>query len=481
MISFGALAERSTRFAAALSGLGIKQGDRVAIMLPQCHEAVVAHLAVYKLGAIVVPLAMQFGPEALMHRLNVAGAVAFIGDFTGTSRLSEIMDTLPDLKQVVAVDASVEKAMQFEELLINASAEFPIANTSPDDPAMMLFTSGTTGQPKGALHGHRVLLGHLPGIQMAQGFMPQDGDKFWTPSDWAWAGGLLNALLPALYFGVTVVAARAPKFDPDWAISLIKKAGIRNIFMPATAIKLMQSALENSVSLNLRTMGTAGEALGAQTLLWAKTNLGLKINEFYGQTECNAIISACHELEIFRAGSMGKQVPGHEVAIIDANGNTLEVDQVGEIAIRRPNPVMFLEYWNDSQATKDKFIGDWMLTGDRGSRDEDGYFHFLGRNDDVITSAGYRIGPTEIEDCLTTHPAVELAAVVGRPDPVRTEIVTANIMLASNYQASPDLEIEIRDYVKSRLSAHEYPRTINFVSNVPLTESGKVIRRHFRE
>ncbi|MEM7290921.1 MAG: AMP-binding protein, partial [Pseudomonadota bacterium] len=422
-----------------------------------------------------------FGPEALLHRLNVAGAVAFIGDLTGTSRLSEIIDALPDLKHVVAVDASVEKAMQFEELLTNASAKFPVANTSPDDPAMMLFTSGTTGQPKGALHGHRVLLGHLPGIQMAQGFMPQDGDKFWTPSDWAWAGGLLNALLPALYFGVTVIAARAPKFDPDWAVNLIKKAGIRNVFMPATAIKLMQSALENSVSLNLRTMGTAGEALGAQTLLWAKTNLGLKINEFYGQTECNAIISACHELDVFKAGSMGKQVPGHEVAIIDANGNALEADQVGEIAIRQPNPVMFLEYWNDFHATKDKFIGDWMLTGDRGSRNEDGYFHFLGRNDDVITSAGYRIGPSEIEDCLTAHPAVELAAVVGKADPVRTEIVTANIMLAEGYKESRDLEVEIRNYVKSRLSAHEYPRAINFVGNVPLTESGKVIRRHFRE
>lgn len=480
-ISFAALAERSTRFAAALSGLGVKRGDRVAIMLPQCHEAAVAHLGAYKLGAIVVPLAMQFGPDALLHRLSAAGVTAFVGNELSTNRLVEIQNKLPDFRHLISVDKSVEKSMQFEQLLISASADFPIANTTPDEPAMMLFTSGTTGQPKGALHGHRVLLGHLPGIQMAQGFMPKQGDVFWTPSDWAWAGGLLNALLPALYFGVTVIAARAPKFDPDWAISLIQKAGIRNIFLPATAIKLMQSALESSVSLNLRTIGTAGEALGSQTLNWAENTLGIKINEFYGQTECNAVISACHELGVFRAGSMGQQVPGHEVAIIDDNGLPLANGETGEIAVRRPNPVMFLKYWNDPQATASKFIGDWMLTGDRGRRDEDGYYHFLGRNDDVITSAGYRIGPSEIEDCLTAHPAVELAAVVGKPDPVRTEIVSANIMLASGYQSSRQLETEIREYVKTKLSAHEYPRIINFVSNVPLTESGKVIRRCFRD
>lgn len=480
-ISFAALAERSTRFAAALAGLGIKRGDRVAIMLPQCHEAVVAHLGTYKLGAIVVPLAMQFGPEALIHRLSVAGASVFVGDALSTGRLAEVRANLPSLKHIIAIDKSVPQNRQFEELLLNASSDFPTAATTPDDSAMMLFTSGTTGQPKGALHGHRVLLGHLPGIQMAQGFMPQDGDIFWTPSDWAWAGGLLNALLPALYFGVTIVAARAPKFEPEWAIDLIKKAGVRNVFMPATAIKLMQSALEHSVSLNLRTLGTAGEALGSQTLHWAEGQLGLKINEFYGQTECNAIISACHEIGVFKAGSMGKQVPGHEVAIVDDAGVPLENGEVGEIVVRRPNPVMFLEYWNDPQATSSKFLGDWMRTGDLGKRDDEGYYYFVGRNDDIITSAGYRIGPSEIEDCLTTHPAVELAAVVGRPDAVRTEIVSANIKLASGYQPSQQLRAEIQAYVKSRLSAHEYPRIVDFVSKVPLTESGKVIRRHFRE
>ena len=479
-ISFSKLADRSTRYAGAMSALGIGPGDRVAVMLPQCHQAVVAHLGIYKLGAIVVPLAMQFGPEAMMHRLSAAGVKAFIGDTSGLERLDEIRQNLPELEILISVDDTKSPVIAFDNLIKAAGSGFMPAQTAPDDPAMMLFTSGTTGQPKGALHGHRVLLGHLPGIQMAQGFMPQHGDLFWTPSDWSWAGGLLNALLPALYFGVTVVAARAPKFDPDWAIGLIKKAGIRNVFMPATAIKMMQTSLASRSDLGLRTLGTAGEALGGQTLSWAHETLGLQINEFYGQTECNAIISACHEIGIHKPGSMGRSVPGHKVAILGSESEHLPTGEIGEIAIQKPSPVMFLEYWNAPASTAEKFNGNWMLTGDRGWCDSEGYFHFVGRNDDVITSAGYRIGPSEIEDCLTSHPAVELAAVVGKPDPVRTEIVCANIKLAVGYQRSDLLETEIRNHVKNRLSAHEYPREINFVGNIPLTESGKVIRRHFR-
>ncbi|KAG1651740.1 putative acyl--CoA ligase YtcI [Nymphon striatum] len=478
-ISFGALAERSTKFAAALSALGIKKGDRIAVMLPQCHEAVVAHLGIYKLGAIVVPLAMQFGPQALQHRLHTSSTKAFIGNQLSNARLSQIKNELPELEINISIDH--DDGLNFESLIEKASTNFKIANTGPNDPAMMLFTSGTTGQPKGTLHGHRVLLGHLPGIQMAQGFMPKQGDIFWTPSDWAWAGGLLNALLPALYFGVTVVASRAPKFEPYWAMNLINKAKITNVFMPATAIKMMQSELEKTPNLALRSLGTAGEALGAQTLNWAEQALGLHINEFYGQTECNAIISACKDIEVFKQGSMGKQVPGHQVSIVDETGTPLPAGQAGEIAVHKSSPVMFLKYWNAHKATKEKFKGDWMLTGDLGSCDDEGYFHFLGRNDDIITSSGYRIGPSEIEDCLTSHPSVALTAVTGHPDPVRTQIICANIQLSKGISPSVELEAEIRAYVKNKLSAHQYPRIINFVDHVPLTESGKVIRRHFRD
>jgi acetyl-CoA synthetase len=478
-LSFKQLAERSSRFAAALKGIGIRRGERVAVMLPQSIEAAVAHLGIYKLGAIAVPLAMQFGPEAMQHRLATSGARALIADLIGLERLASIQPTVPALEFRISVDGT-EATHDFNSLISKASAHFPIADTSPNDPAMMLFTSGTTGQPKGTLHAHRVLLGHLPGIQMAQGFMPQKDDRLWTPSDWAWAGGLLNALLPALYCGVTVVAARAPKFEADWAINLIKKAGVRNIFMPPTALKLMQANLSKLPELNIRSIGSAGEALGEQTLEWAKEHFGVSINEFYGQTECNAVISACHEIGTVKPGSMGKSVPGHQVTILNEAGSAAQTGETGEIAIHKDSPVMFLRYFDNKTETERKFNGEWMLTGDRAYRDEDGYFHFVGRNDDIIISAGYRIGPAEIEDCLTAHPAVELAAVTGKADATRTQIVLAHIKLVESEQPSEQLKSHIRNFVKTRLSAHEYPREIIFVNDIPMTESGKIIRRAFR-
>lgn len=478
-ISFKRLAEQSSRFASALHGIGLKRGDRIAVMLPQSIETAIAHLGIYKLGAIAVPLAMQFGPEAMQHRLATSSAKAIIADSSGMQRLSLIQLNLPALKIKISVD-SAGAMHNFDDLVSKASASFEIADTASSDPAMMLFTSGTTGQPKGTLHGHRVLLGHLPGIQMAQGFMPQKGDRLWTPSDWAWAGGLLNALLPALFFGVTVVAARAPKFEVDWALDLIKKADVRNIFMPPTALKLMQSNLSGTANLNVRSIGSAGEALGSQTLEWAKECFGININEFYGQTECNAIIGACHEIGTAKQGSMGKAVPGHTVAILNQDGQIAEAGDIGEIAVKKDSPVMFLEYFENKAETEKKFNGEWMVTGDRAYCDEDGYFHFVGRNDDIIISAGYRIGPTEIEDCLTAHPAIELAAVTGKPDAIRTQIIVAHIKLVKSEQPTDALKRQIQTFVKSRLSAHEYPREINFVDDIPMTESGKIIRRAFR-
>lgn len=479
--TFKSLADHSTRFAAALDAIGVSKGDRVAIMLPQSAEAAIAHLGIYKLGAIAVPLAMQFGPGAMQHRLSNSGAKAIIADKTGLERLASIKHQLPDLCQAIAVGSTEIDALNFFDLIAAGSPRFQTQPTLPDDPSMMLFTSGTTGLPKGTLHGHRVLLGHLPGIQMAHNFLPMRGDVFWTPSDWAWAGGLLNALLPALYFGVTVVAARAPKFEPEWAVDLIRKTGVRNIFMPPTALKLMQPALNDIQGINLRSVACAGEALGKQTHIWAQEAMGIAINEFYGQTECNAIIGSCDALGIGKAGSMGKAVPGHEVAILDEKGNVLPDGITGTIAIKKNSPVMFLNYHNDVAGTDAKFSGDWLVTGDLGYRDDEGYFHFVSRNDDIITSAGYRIGPVEIEDCLRSHPAVELAAAVGQPDKTRTEIVAAYIKLQNPDEASPELQQDIRRFVKTRLSAHEYPRSIKFVDHIPLTESGKIIRRHFKQ
>src|SRR6185312_15651628 len=293
------------------------------------------------------------------------------------------------------------------------------------------------------------------------------------------AGGLFDVLLPSLHHGVPVVARRIEKFDPDDAFALMQRAGVRNAFIPPTALRMMRAAPSprGRYDFKLRTVASGGESLGVETLEWGKDALGLTINEFYGQTECNLVLSSCDALGVSRAGAIGKPVPGHAVAVIGPDGRALKPGEVGQIAVRRPDPVMFLQYWGKPEATRDKFIGDWMTTGDQGAMDEDGYFSFVGRDDDVITSAGFRIGPGEIEDCLIRHPAVALAAVVGKPDAIRTEIVKAFIVLKDRNAASDALAAEIQGFVRTHLSAHEYPREVAFIDAMPMTTTGKVIRR----
>ena len=420
--TYGELSDRSNRLANVLRRLGVRPGERVAILLPQSADV-----------------------------LSVEGA-------DGT-------------------------ALGLPEEMAKAPPEFAPVDTGPDDPALMIYTSGTTGPPKGALHGHRVLLGHLPGVEFAHEFTPQPGDRFWTPADWAWAGGLLNALLPSLYFGVPVVARKAEKFDPEEAFALMARAGVRNAFVPQVALRVRRAVepRRQRFGFDLRTVASAGEALGAETFAWAREALGLTVNEIYGQTECNLVLGSCAAIGVSRPGAIGKPVPGHEAAVIRADGTLAAVDEIGQIAIRRPNPVMFLSYWNQPEATATKFLGDWMLTGDQGVRDADGYVRFLGRDDDVITSSGYRIGPGEIEDCLLRHPAVALAAVVGKPDAVRTEIVKAFIVARPGAKTGPALVDELKSYVRTRLAAHEYPREIEFVASLPMTTTGKIIRRELRD
>lgn len=482
-ISFGWLRETSNRLANGLRARGIGRGDRVAILLPQMPEVAASHVAVYKLAAVALPLATLFGVDAIAYRLRNSGAKAVITNAQGVAKLAEIRAGLAGLTSILSVEGPGDGADGFSEMLTRASADFTPETTSADDPAMMIYTSGTTGPAKGALHAHRVLLGHLPGVQMPHDFFPQPGDRFWTPADWAWAGGLLDALLPSLHFGVPVVARRFDKFDPEEAFALMAQHGVRNAFIPPTALRLLRAAdrPRGRHAPNLRSVGSGGEALGAETLEWGREALGLVINEFYGQTECNLVLASCASIGVLKPGAIGKPVPGHEVAVIRNDGARAAPDELGQIAVRRPDPVMFLEYWGRPEATRDKFIGDWMTTGDQGIVDEDGYFRFVGRDDDVITSSGYRIGPGEIEDCLIRHPAVSLAAVIGKPDKVRTEIVKAFLVLKPGFVPSEALATEIRDFVRTRLSAHEYPREIDFIESMPMTTTGKVIRRLLRE
>jgi acetyl-CoA synthetase len=478
-ISYGWLRDTSDRLANILSARGIGRGDRVAILLPQAPAVAAAHIAAYKLGAIALPLAMLFGIEAISYRLADSGARALLTNAQGLAKLTDIRDALPAL--VLSVDGPGDGAEGLFETLARASSVFTPADTSADDPALMVYTSGTTGPPKGALHAHRVLLGHLPGIEFPHEFLPQPGDRFWTPADWAWAGGLLNVLLPGLHYGVPVVAARHEKFDPQEAFALMAKMAVRNAFIPPTALRMLRSAPRPKGDVRLRSVGSGGEALGAETYEWGRSMLGLTINEFYGQTECNLVLASCAAIGVSRPGAIGKPVPGHTVAVIRPDGSPCASGELGQIAIKRPDPVMFLEYWGKPDATRDKFIGDWMTTGDHGISDDEGYVQFVGRDDDVITSAGYRIGPTEIEDCLIRHPAVALAAVVGKPDPMRTEIVKAFIVLKVGRSPSDTLAAEIQAFVKTHLSAHEYPREVAFIEQMPMTTTGKVIRRLLRQ
>lgn len=483
--SFQALRLLSNRLANMFTGLGLARGDRVGILLPQSVETGIAHIAAWKAGLISIPLFTLFGPDALQFRLADSGARALITDTENLGKIEAIRDTVPGLEVVLVTDAGKdgEGMIDFWSGLDSASDAFTPVRTRADDPSFISYTSGTTGNPKGALHAHRTMLGHLPGVEIPHEFFPQDGDLMWTPADWAWIGGLMNCLMAAWYHGVPVLAHRARKYDPEEAVRLMARHRVRNTFMPPTALKLMRQVDKPAerFGVDLRTVACAGEPMGAELLEWGREALGVTFNEFYGQTECNLVTSNCGRLMEVRPGSMGRAVPGHTVEIIGPDGNILGPEEDGHIAVRSPDPVMFLQYWNNQAATRDKFLGDWLLTGDRGTKDADGYFWFLGREDDVITSAGYRIGPGEIEDCLVRHPAVSLAAAIGVPDQLRTEKIKAFILLRPGHAGDEDLKKDILDFVNRRLSPHEKPRVIEFVDQLPMTATGKIKRKDLRD
>lgn len=483
--SFGAIRALTNQLANVLKELGLNRDDRIGVLLPQSVEAAVSHVAAWKSALISIPLFTQFGEEALEFRLANASASALITDLENYAKIAGIRDRLPCLKQILIIDAGSDGDgfVDFWGALGRASDRFTPLATHADDPGLIVYTSGTTGNPKGALHAHRVLLGHLPAAEMFHNFLGQPGDLMWTPADWAWVGGLLNTLMCAWHHGVPVVAHRARKYDPEAALNLMARLGVRNTFMPPTALRLMSKIdnIRNRFALKLRSVASAGEPVGAELFHWGEEHLGLTINEFYGQTECNIIVTNCAEIMPAKPGSIGRPAPGHVVDIIDDDGNVMPSDREGNIACKSPDPVMLLDYWENPGAKTANMRGDWWLMGDRAYKDGDGYFWFVGRGDDVITSAGYRIGPGEIEDCLSHHPAVALAAVIGVPDPIRTEAVKAFVMLVPGYEPNPETEQLIRDYVKTRLSSHEYPRLIEFVDSLPMTATGKIKRKELRD
>jgi acetyl-CoA synthetase len=479
--TFGQLADGSDRLANGLAALGLGHGDRLGIVLPQRLETGLAHLAAWKLGAISVPLSGLFGPDALRYRLADAGASVVIVDESALERVADVAADIGDL-QVIVVGGGAASAPHhgYDDLMAAASGRFEAADTAGDTPALLIYTSGTTGSPKGALHGHRVLLGHLPGFELMFDFFPRANDRVWTPADWAWIGGLMDALVPAWYHGVPVVAAARGHFDPQWAIDVVRAHRVRAAFLPPTALKLMRQNGVEATDCGLRAVMSGGEPLGAQMLDWARASLGVTVNEIYGQTEANLVVGNCAAAWPVRPGSMGRPYPGHDVAVLDAAGNRAPAGETGELAVRADDPVAFLSYWQQPDATAEKVHDGWLRTGDLGTADTDGYLHFAARADDVITSAGYRIGPAEIEECLMGHPAVAMAAVIGVPDEVRGHVVKAFVKLAPGHQPSADADRSITAHVRERLAAYSYPRHIDFVDELPLTTTGKIRRAELR-
>jgi acetyl-CoA synthetase len=542
--SYSELQAAADRLSSALRGLGVQRGDRVAIVMPQRFETAVAYMAVLQLGAIAMPLSQLFGPEALAYRIQNAEAAVALCDEASIEALRSVRADCPSLATVVGLGAAAAQAdHDWQALLAGAAAGFEPVDSLADDPAILIYTSGTTGAPKGALIPHRALIGNLPGFLCSQngfglsldfeqdggaavqsGFLPRTGEGggghghlgdevqdtpvFWSPADWAWTGGLMDALLPTLYFGYSIVAFNG-RFSPELALQILAQHRVSHSFLFPTALKAMMKAVPHPRqhhALHLQGLMSAGEAVGDAVFAWCRDELGVIVNEMFGQTEVNYIVGNCALNGVAtpgagwpaRPGSMGRGYPGHLVDVIDDAGQPCAPGVPGEVAIRRTDvhgdadPIFFLGYWRNEAATRAKFSGDWWRTGDMARRDEDGYLWYEGRADDVFKAAGYRIGPGEIENCLLKHPAVANCAVVPKPDAERGALVKAYVVLtpefmasrASQWDASSRFDQELigalQAHVKGQLAPYEYPKEIEFIDQLPMTTTGKVQRRVLR-
>ncbi|GAC1604475.1 MAG: AMP-binding protein [Ramlibacter sp.] len=515
-LSYARLQEAANRASGVLQSLGVQRGDRVAIVMPQRFETAIAYMAVFQLGAVAMPLSMLFGPDALEYRLQDSGAGIAICDESSIATLLAVRGACPALRAVVGVGTSVPGVdIDWESTLQRESASFAAIETKADDGAILIYTSGTTGPPKGAFLAHRALIGNLPGFVCSQNWFGFDGRQnagsdavFWSPADWAWTGGLMDALLPTLYFGRPIVACNG-RFSAELAFTLMQDHGVTHSFLFPTALKAMMKAYpepRRHFALRLQALMSAGEAVGDAVFGYCRDQLGVVVNEMFGQTEINYVVGNCSMNGRTdgglgwpaKAGSMGKAYPGHRVAVIDDDGNECAVGVPGDVAVNRhdvhghPDPIFFLGYWKRAEATRAKFTGDWCRTGDLASRDEDGYLWYQGRADDVFKAAGYRIGPGEIENCLVKHPAVINAAVVPKPDAQRGALVKAFVVLAPDFVSAraqdpaslarfdAQLVAELQLHVRDKLAPYEYPKEIEFIDALPMTTTGKVQRRVLR-
>ena len=485
------LAATANQLANGLTRMGVKRGDRIALILGQRPETVVAHIAIYSVGAVVLPLSSLFGPEALEQRLRDAQVRVAIFDDLSASNVLASLSRCPLLTQLVGISVDDERVLAWNKLLIRQSNDFKSVTTRADDPAILLYTSGTTGPPKGALLPHSVLIGNLPGFVASQNWFPQPHDVFWSPADWAWTGGLMDALLPTLYFGLPIVGTRG-RFSPERAFEILERYQVTNTFLFPTALKQMMKAFANprdTYKLSLRCLMSGGESVGDTVFAWCEQALHITPNEMFGQTEMNYLIGNSHLKWPARSGSMGKPYPGHRMTVLREDGTVASPDEVGEIALNRfdihghPDPILFLGYWRNEVATPEKFTGDWCRTGDLAKIDADGYFWYAGRADDVFKSSGYRIGPGEIENCLLDHAAVANVAVVPKPDSERGAVVKAFVVLTPEFSTRKRAELTsmLQEHVRERLAPYEYPKEIEYIEALPMTTTGKIQRRVLRQ
>ncbi len=486
-LSFAELDAESRRFAAFLRGQGVQRGDVVIVYMAQCTEAALAHLACYQLGAIVAPLSLLYGRDTLRHAIGDSRARVVVSTRAALDAVAGLMAELAVPTVVVAGAPGGAPArdgeVDFERYRSHVPIEAPV-DTAADDPALLLYTSGSTGLPKGILHAHRLLLGYLASVSLFYEMQMRDaGQVLWTPSDWSWIAGIVNVQLTGWFHGQTVVAGQAP-FSAEWVLGFMARHGVTHTFLTPTALKrLAQIALPRArwPDLRLRVIGTGGEPCPSAVLDWADAQLQVPVNEFYGLTEVNHLVGNCRQLYPVKPGSMGRAYPGHRLAVLDETGQPVPDGELGQIAAHRSDPTRFIGYWGQPERTQAMFHGEWILTGDYARRDAEGYFWYSGRNDDLIKSAGYRIGPAEVEDSLVRHPAVAEAAVIGVPDEERGQIVKAVVRLREGAVASVSLASELQAHVKTQLAAYKYPRLVEFVDSFPLTSTGKISRKDLRQ
>ncbi|WP_435194747.1 acyl-CoA synthetase [Natronomonas sp. EA1] len=488
--TYAELQRIANRLANYLRSQGVERGDRVGINVPQRPETVFAHVACWKLGAMSVPLSTLFGPDAVGYRLDDAGAVAAIVHESNIDNVREARESLDDLDTVLTVGAASREGDEadFWDAIDDESEEFDTVDTDAEEDAILIYTSGTTGDPKGVRHAHRMLLGHLPLFLTAFcNLSLEEPDVFWTPAEWAWIASLFDVVVPGLYYGKPVVAYDGGPFDPELAFDLIERYGVTNFFAPPTALRMMMQVEDTSQYRldSIRVVASGGESLGQTIVDWAdEVFQGAAVHEGYGQTEANMLVGDCTALLEFREGKIGRPGPGHEIAIVDPETAepTVPQGEVGEIALRyEGNPVCFVEYWNKPEKTREKVRNGWLCTEDLGWLDEDGYLVFEGRKDDVIISAGYRIGPVEIEETLAGHDAVADAAVIGVPDAERGEVPKAFVVLTAGWEPTEGTRDALRQHVRDRLAKYEYPREIEFREALPKTATGKLRRASLEE